>query len=391
MDNRFAKVSRQLESYHAIFAKIWQVGRVNWTDKIPTAAVSFNSKGNYISFLFNEEFYNSLNEEELCAVIVHECLHVLLNHGIRGKGLHPELANIAMDAVINDMLINKYGFDPKLPLFEKLVFRHKLEEQFGPLEVGREFEYYYQKLLSSPNLKWEFGSMDSHDWLPTETMGDIERSINKLSDEEKERLSALGKELADAQKPGTGSSTDWRRVTLVPAGKVAWKQMMAKAMYNSFATKKSYQWRLPDRRFSMLPKDMLIPQQGDVAGDEKIKVDTVFFMDVSGSCHSLVPTFLSEAKRIPKEQFAVEAYAFDTKVEKISIFAKDIPFGGGTSFEQLEELLCKRDRYPEVVFVMTDGDGTAVSPKYPSRWNILLTKGGRRHCFAEGCRFIECF
>ncbi len=382
-----------MEHYHAIFAKIWQVGRINWKEDIPTAAVAFNRQGNYIAFYFNPTFFASLNDEEKCAVIVHECLHILLNHGVRGKGLNGKLANYAQDAVINDMLIHKYGFDPNLPVFKDAIFLDKLEEDLKiKLPKNRGFEFYYNEMLKSPEIEWRYVAFDDHSSLPDHSLGDIERHINQLSDEEKERLKQSLADLAEAKAAsgGNGASLNWSVVNLEPSERVAWKQLIAKTIIGSWTYRQENQWRLKERRFSLIADDLTVPSSGEVEGEDTRKVDTVFFMDVSGSCHSHVPKFTNEARKIPRDQFNVEAYAFDTGVYKINIHDLSIPLGGSTSFHQLEEELRRREVYPEVVFVMTDGDGSPVSPLHPKRWTVLLTAGGRRNCFPPECNFIEC-
>ncbi len=54
------------------------------------------------SLLYNPEFINSLDPEELIGLLIHEMLHVVLNHDHRGfSGEDPALQNLAQDMVIN--------------------------------------------------------------------------------------------------------------------------------------------------------------------------------------------------------------------------------------------------------------------------------------------------
>jgi hypothetical protein len=104
------------------------------------------------------------------------------------------------------------------------------------------------------------------------------------------------------------------------------------------------------------------------------------FIDVSGSCRGFVRKFAAEARRIPKQHYDIECWAFDTALIEFDLKGTKVPYGGGTSFHQLEEYLCKRPKYPDLVFVMTDGDGTTVKPRLPNRWHVFLTYD-HRSCF----------
>mgnify|MGYP000851105342 CR=1 FL=1 len=66
--------------------------------------------GRYV--YWNRKFVDGLSQEELTGVICHETLHAAWLHMLRGKGRDRRLANIAMDIVINQTLIEG-GF--KLP------------------------------------------------------------------------------------------------------------------------------------------------------------------------------------------------------------------------------------------------------------------------------------
>ena len=54
----------ELEGFHSIFYRIWQIGMPTITDKIETAAVGFDKSGNYILFMFNQAFMDKLSLKE---------------------------------------------------------------------------------------------------------------------------------------------------------------------------------------------------------------------------------------------------------------------------------------------------------------------------------------
>ena len=73
-------------------------------------------------------------------------------------------------------------------------------------------------------------------------------------------------------------------------------------------------------------------------------------------------------------------FCFDTNVEETTLASRKIYGGGGTSFRIIESHIqtlistngCK---YPEV-FVITDGWGDMVKPKFPQKWHWFLTDNG---------------
>jgi len=67
---------------------------------------------------YNDEFANSLKHEEICAVIIHEVLHLVLLHHCRMGNRDHKLFNMAADYAINPQIVNAFDsvkFPYKLP------------------------------------------------------------------------------------------------------------------------------------------------------------------------------------------------------------------------------------------------------------------------------------
>ena len=76
---------------------------------VPTLCVTFYASS-YFMF-YNEEFVANLEFEELKTILLHEFMHIMLNHMQRYKkfydaGISPDVLNIACDAAINQYLKN---------------------------------------------------------------------------------------------------------------------------------------------------------------------------------------------------------------------------------------------------------------------------------------------
>ena len=102
--NEWLEIANRLECHHAIFYKLWSIGKPVLNNSIDTAAVSFDKLGNFILFQFNENFWSNLDMDGKLFVICHEMLHIILNHGKRSKNTLSEnkiAANMALDIVVN--------------------------------------------------------------------------------------------------------------------------------------------------------------------------------------------------------------------------------------------------------------------------------------------------
>lgn len=73
---------------------------------IPTAGVNFRNLR--MNFYYNPDFIEGLNEKQVAFLVIHELFHLLFNHPKRGKGYNHELANIAMDMIINELILEKH-------------------------------------------------------------------------------------------------------------------------------------------------------------------------------------------------------------------------------------------------------------------------------------------
>ena len=87
------------------------MGKPVFTQDISTAAIKFNKNGDFLEFVFNYDFWKSLDANNKLFVICHEAMHVILNHGHRSKDSeNKNAANVAMDIVVNHLLIDRFGF-----------------------------------------------------------------------------------------------------------------------------------------------------------------------------------------------------------------------------------------------------------------------------------------
>lgn len=238
--SEFYSIAQELEKFHGLFSQLWEMNipRLSWD--VPTAAVAFDREGRNTEFLFNPLFWKNTDRYTKCFVICHEVLHVMLSHGLRIRDCPlPQVANKALDVVVNHMLTSKFGFNRKSVSVGKYPEGHEMagkeielcwiDTVFPGMEnvIEREkpFEYYYRmleqnvKILpngkmkicrggskgggSSDGKKGEQGEDEEEGW--SEITGEALNNHDGLEDFEDDRAKeeiadAVNKQLSDSEK-----------------------------------------------------------------------------------------------------------------------------------------------------------------------------------------------
>lgn len=383
------EISQSLEDHHAIFYELWQMGRPAFTDDVATAAVIFDESGEFVHFVFNPEYWNNLTPYERLFVISHECLHVILNHGIRTSGgKDAPRSNLALDIVVNHLLVNSFGFDRKRIRDEDVLCwtdtTFKNDPKVAEIPTDESYEYYYQKIPETMVI--ELFTVDDHSKLGKQIDKIIDKLDKRLSPEEKESIRSIiekhyAKSKEEEEKAGGGCG-DWTfcKVEKVKPKK-KWETVILKwsLKYIKEGLDEHEQWARLARRFELLPNDILLPSEMEDESKDYDRIPVHLYMDTSGSCIKYKQRFFRAALSLPKDRFAVRLFCFDTRVEETTLESGKIYGGGGTAFDIIErniQRLIQKEKtpYPEGVFLITDGEGNAVAPAFPKRWHWFLTK-----------------
>lgn len=401
----FLFISKELEVYHSIFSELWNMLSPIMTNningrKVETAEVHFNEDNTALRIYINPNLWNRLNNNQKLFVLCHECMHVVFNYYYRTKFLiYKNYANIAADVSINQILINNFFFirnniDP----FNELCWHDN--GQFENMKNVREeetLEYYYNLLTEDSiefnNNKFFIGNHSG----TSGSFDDIMKNINKsLSFEEKDSIKEMiekhlinNKEILnfESSEQGTSSGNIWTFATSeIVSPKKKWETVIKKWYNNQLKEdeKDMEQWIFLNRRFRLLNDDLFLPSEIelDEKSIEKKKIKVWFFQDTSGSCSGYVNRFFKAALSLPKKRFDVKMHCFDTKVYETTLESRKLYGFGGTSFHIIENYILQNSKdYPKAVFIITDGYGTKVIPKFPKNWYVFLTPGGNCSCF----------
>ena len=386
------EIAERLEMHDAIFSQLWQIGQQRFNKDVPTACVSFDPVGQVVSLEVGPKFWAKQTTTQKDFIICHEMLHVILEHGRRAKDSlvrNREANNVAMDVAVNELLVESFGFNRKeVDPTNKLCWVDTVYPKRDDILYEGTFEYYLNQL---PTVKCAFGGkvLDDHSKLSDDDIGEmLERAASNMSPEEREQtLQKLGKEGkatasgSDDSAEGSGRGNEGGNVCQVmsrerPPKKRKWETVIKKCLRKIASDGPEETWVVSrNRRMAgMFRSKANLPTEIDGEGHDTKRALVYFFLDTSGSCSGLAGRFWKLAASVPKDVFDLRLRCFDTSVFEISMQEGKLYGFGGTSFDILEQHIQKEikgGRYPDGVFVVTDGYGNPVHPVHPKKWHVL--------------------
>lgn len=415
--DEFLWLARELECHYSIFSRMWGITKPRFSDVIPTAAVAFDKVGNTIDFMINPDFWDKQSDIQKKFVVCHEYLHVALYHGLRStlgrKMPEAQIANIAMDLVVNQMIVDGLGFDREAidPANDKGGRNFCWVDNTFPDEKDRpptdeSFEFYYKKLMTKyendPQFKQamdKMSSMDSHDYLDTFIDKDFDDKMKQFSQEESQEKNAAGdkiKELAKEELAQQQGKEGLKQSGIAPGNswcaikprkivkKKKWETVVKHWARRYDSYKEDDQWVKSNRRYRNMSKDFMVPSFDETNEPMKERIQVWFFQDTSGSCSGLADRFFAAAQSLPTSRFDVKMHCFDTSVYKTSLKTQKLYGFGGTSFSCIElfiqqEMKQTNCKYPEAVFIITDGYGDVVLPAKPKKWYWFLSEDYKQY------------
>jgi predicted metal-dependent peptidase len=405
-------VAQRLQKLHYAFRVFWDMAEISFSDEIDRVCVSWNPINYEPSLIINEGFWRKLDDNSQLFLIMHECFHVLFNHVHRFseamRNGEQEIVNTGTDIVINEMLTEDFGFDrEKLhnSLYNKedwdnsgcwidTVFR----DLANKVEKNKSSDYYIDQLrLLYPNEDAASAlsnmGFDEHEIMSKEDAENLAEALDQsgfmemLGREVKEKFlkSEESKELeSKGQLAGTGTG-NWLTVKVPKVNlKQKWETVVRNFSKQLLRTdaKLEERWDRVKPLYSQIMKsgNMKLPFDSWVIGqtsDEK-KGLIYMFLDCSGSCISLKDRFFKAAMTVDPRKIDLRLFSFDTSVHELDIKKKKVNGGGGTDFEPMERkiqqiMADKKTKYPDQVFVVTDGYGDSFRPEKPDRWIWFLT------------------
>lgn len=349
---------------YCLYSGIFMVGKTSIEEDVPTACTNGRDT------MYGRAFIEKLSEPHVRGVILHENLHKAFRHTTTWKHLyddHAQLANMACDYVINQMIVDS---DPQahevgLPSFGLLdpkyrgwdagaVYRDlKSQADKGSVHVKTVGDQAGKDIPVEDGEGEGLGGLDEHDW----------EGAKEMDAQEKEQLA---KDIDQALRQGAilagkmGANVP-REVTDALEAKVDWREAM-REFVNSFCMDKDEStWRRPSRRW--IDQDVYMPS---LIGESVGRI--VVAIDMSGSIGSEeIGQFLGEVKKICEtvKPEGIDLLYWDTDVcqhEKYeqdqldNLLASTKPRGGGgTDPACLPRYIKDHKLKPECAVILTDG------------------------------------
>lgn len=355
--------------------------------------------------IFDPAFAEKLSDQELQFVILHEVLHCVFRHCIRGKGLHSVLYNIACDIVVNSTILAMWGQESMMIAGEKAM--HLAPDG----KEGREYnaEEIYQMLIhqnhtngisqmqtdqnnankssqmqtdqnppasmQTDNEGFEKGSFDRHDiW-----QGICDKA--QLQDNWNRKIQSAFRQCGDS----TGMPQQVRTIVqdIAHRSGLNWKQLL-----HDFLQSDTYDYNFlpPDRRYAF--SDFYLPAYN--MDEEHQTADDIWVcIDTSGSVtgEELTCTMAEILDAMRQAGLKGRISFFDSNITEPEPFEFENDLknltaqgGGGTSFHIIFRYL-KEKLYPDLpraILIFTDGYARFPEQKealdVPVLW--LICKGG---------------
>lgn len=327
-------------------------------DWCPTAAT------NGRNFYYNTKFVAKLSEKKLEFLFAHEILHCVFDHFGRCGSRDRQLANIAQDYAVNQILVDERIGDK---ITEVKIC---LDPKYRGLAWEEIYDLLYEKAekISMPELLAQLGDLlDEHineDGSGPGKEGEGEGKGGKPG-MTKEQAQAIKDEIKEAMvqaaaAAGAGKvpAAIQRMIKDMTEPKMNWREIVRMDIQSLI--KNDYSFTQPNRK-AMHSGAILPGMKNDVT------IDVAISIDMSGSIGEEDATiFLSEIKGIMDQyqDFGIDIWCFDTAVYNHQRITHDnaedlldyVPEGGGgTDFMVNWEFMKDQGITPKKLIMFTDG------------------------------------
>lgn len=339
---------------HGFFGLLLMHMKYAIDEEIETACTD----GRYITF--SPAFLEDLSDPELDFVMMHEILHVVLHHCMRGENYNPENFNIACDIVVNSNILLENNMD-----FSRITLQ-KYGESMHLAPDGKEgYEYTAEQIyemlpplnnkrrpLKGPGSCWD----DHSKWRKDEEEGGGWKDTwNKRILDAAEAISV--RDPSDTR--GLLPLFAKRLVGKLKKAQTDWRQVLNDFIQEDIV---DYSFSPPDRRFDDSP--FFLPDFNEK--DVRVK-DVLFMIDTSGSMSDAMITAAYSEIRGAIEQFGgkLEGWLgfFDAAIIEPQPFSSEEELciirpagGGGTNFDIIFSYVNEQMKDPpSSIIILTDG------------------------------------
>ncbi len=343
-------VSRmRLLNKHGFYGLLLMHMTLSLNEDCPTAAT--NGKRIY----FGTEFLDSLTDQELDFIMMHEILHVALKHCFRQGDRDNKRFNIACDIVVNSNILKSCNMNLNSISVHGNESMHLAPDgNEGYLYTAEEVYEMLPEDIGKDNSKDKIGG------LPGEIVDDHSKWEDDDYEDEVWDIRVANTKEVMTKRCGDVPSGVERMVGELTNPQIDWRTIL-----NDFIQEEivDYSFAPPDRRFDDNP--FFLPEFNEK--DEEIK-DILFMVDTSASMqNNMITAAYSEIKGAI-DQFGGKLRGwlgfFDAEVIEPKPFTDESEFkaikpigGGGTNFSIVFKYILENmmNNPPSSIIIMTDG------------------------------------
>lgn len=346
------------------------------SDKYKTAATDGRN------FFYNKDFVNSLSTRKVEFLLCHEILHCVLDHFGRTGNRDRQLANIAMDFAVNQILVDeKIGeVITEVDICQDNKYRDMAWEEI--------YDLLYEKAekISMADLLEQLGDLlDDH--MKESAPGDEDDKDGKGSGPSlsKEEMQTIRDEIkqamiqsAAAAGAGKTPAAIQRLIKDLTEPKMDWRTLIRQEIQS--IVRNDYSFQRPNRK-SWHSGAILPGMTNDTT------IDVCIAIDMSGSIGDAdAMTFLSEVKGIMDQyqDYKITLWTFDTRTYNPQVITQDngmdlldydLQGGGGTDFDVNFDFMKENNIQPKKFLMFTDGYpcGSWGDPDYTD--TLFIVKG----------------
>ena len=336
---------------------------------------------------FNPEFMKSLSDSELDYVMMHEILHIILEHLERMEGLNSDIYNIAADIVVNSNVLRSCGgnlMSINLSAYggEQMHkapdgsegWTHSVEEVYEM--IYKKIEENQENLENHESRRWDVHILEyekASDDRDEENDKEKEGSSSGKAKREFWKACVLQAAEALAARRIYDVSTEWgcipgfteRYIEKIKKPQTDWRTVLDEFIQEDIV---DYSFMPPDRRLSDSP--FFLPDFNEK--DDRIE-KVLFMIDTSGSMSDNTITMVYSEVRGAIDQFGgkLEGWLgfFDACVVEPKAFSNAEEFavirprgGGGTSFENIFKYVNENMSMENIISIVILTDGYAPFP-----------------------------
>ena len=375
-----AKVAIMRHPKFCAFSGVLSCGSLTLDDTVPIACTDgYNVK-------FGPAFVDSLTDQQLRLVLLHEGIHKAYAHLRVWRDLWKQdarLTNVAADHFVNLSLIDTDDGEGFLAMPEVGIQPEPKYRGWSVQQIFNDLKQNQPKGSGGGGSSGEpsggddsdnpdgGGGFDQHDWEAAAKPSDAEAATRA---HEIDQALRQGEQVARRMGKGKGNSSALVGDLLTP--RVDWRAILRDFIQQTCSGRDESTWRKPNRRY--LADDVYMPSM-----ESTQMGDLVVVLDTSGSCFSgtVITRFVSELATIVEQvkPSRVHVLYIDYAVQGAQVFedgqfavANVKPYGGGgTDMTKGFDWVVENHVNPEAMVVFTDGyTPFGTQPNYPVLWAI---------------------